>query len=73
MNDYGKYTRNLYKDFINSTYSSDKHFIRSTDWDRNLNSGYAFLAGLFQANSDQKWTNGSDLANWTPMPVILKS
>ena len=67
--EYGKFTRNLYKDFISSTYHPAKHYARSTDLDRNLNSGYAFLAGLFQASSDQKWNTEPALANWIPIPV----
>ena len=53
-------------EFLNTTYSSTRVRVLSTDVDRTLMSAQAVMAGLFKPSTDQKWNSA---LNWYPIPV----
>ncbi|XP_013364517.1 PREDICTED: testicular acid phosphatase isoform X3 [Chinchilla lanigera] len=60
----GRFLRRRYKAFLRPEYRRDEVYIRSTDFDRTLESAQAILAGLFPEASPR----GSE-ADWRPIPV----
>lgn len=71
MNSFGKYLRTYYGSFLNLTYDASRVYVRSTDYDRTLQSMEALLSGLFPpANSYQQW---DPTLNWFPIPVHTTS
>jgi len=62
----GRYLRQRYSEFLNTTYDPLQVYARSTDFDRTLMSAYCTLAGLFPPVGDQIWN--TDLL-WQPIPV----
>ncbi|KAM5237351.1 testicular acid phosphatase [Ctenodactylus gundi] len=60
----GRFLRRRYKTFLSSEYRREEVYIRSTDFDRTLESAQAILAGLFPEASP-----GSPEADWRPIPV----
>ncbi|GAB1610523.1 prostatic acid phosphatase-like [Argonauta hians] len=62
----GKYLRQRYGGFINTTFNTEQMVVRSTDKDRTLMSAYCNLAGLFAPSPDDMWN--PDL-RWQPVPV----
>jgi testicular acid phosphatase len=69
MSLFGQFFRNKYQTFLNPTYDRSRVFIRSTDYDRTLQSAYSFLSGVYKPNDDQKWNNFSGLFDYLPIPV----
>lgn len=47
--------RGLYNGFLNETYYAEELYATSTDTDRTLMSGEAFLAGLYPPQGFQVW------------------
>ncbi|XP_053570269.1 prostatic acid phosphatase isoform X2 [Bombina bombina] len=62
----GKYLKQRYAGFLNSSYSRHEVYVRSTDMDRTLMSAQANLAGLFPPSGDQIWNPN---ITWQPIPV----
>ncbi|KAM6153417.1 testicular acid phosphatase [Erethizon dorsatum] len=60
----GRFLRRRYKAFLSPEYRREEVYIRSTDFDRTLESAQAILAGLFPEASPR----GSE-ADWRPIPV----
>lgn len=69
LNSFGKFIKNYYSSFWNSTYDRSKVYVRSTDYDRTLQSAYSFLSGAYQPNSAQTWSSDSGLSAYMPIPV----
>lgn len=62
----GKWLANRYSTLIQSTYSKDDIFVRSTDVDRSLMSALSNLAGLYPPNKNDTWNEN---IKWQPIPV----
>lgn len=62
----GQFFRRRYNALLGPKYSSDKVYIRSTDYDRALMSAQANLAALFMPNEDEKF---DEELPWQPIPV----
>ncbi|KAF7474578.1 testicular acid phosphatase [Marmota monax] len=60
----GHFLRRRYKSFLSPQYRREEVYIRSTDFDRTLESAQANLAGLFPEAAP-----GSPEADWRPIPV----
>ncbi|EGW07326.1 Testicular acid phosphatase [Cricetulus griseus] len=60
----GRFLRRRYKAFLSPEYRREEVYIRSTDFDRTLESAQANLAGLFPEAAP-----GSPEADWKPIPV----
>ncbi|XP_003801494.1 testicular acid phosphatase [Otolemur garnettii] len=60
----GRFLRSRYEDFLSPQYRREEVYIRSTDFDRTLESAQANLAGLFPEAAP-----GSPEADWRPIPV----
>uniref|UniRef100_A0A8C6DF08 acid phosphatase n=1 Tax=Moschus moschiferus TaxID=68415 RepID=A0A8C6DF08_MOSMO len=60
----GRFLRSRYKDFLSPEYRREEVYIRSTDFDRTLESAQANLAGLFPEAAP-----GRSEATWRPIPV----
>ena len=43
---HGQYLRSIYSDFLNPIYNKSEVIIKSTDYDRALQTAYALLSGL---------------------------
>lgn len=69
MQDYGVYLTKRYENFLNLTYSPTRAFVRSTGYDRNLQSAEALLSGIFQPSSFQKWTSIEGKTGFMPIPI----
>ena len=71
MSDFGKYLRTYYGNFLNLTYDPSRVYVRSTDYDRTIQSMLSLLSGLYPpANSVQQWDPNF---NWFPIPVHTTS
>lgn len=66
---YGVWLMTRYGSFLNSTYSPSRVYVRSTDYDRTLQSSYALLSGLFRSSSTLAWTDVDDQSASIPIPV----
>ncbi|XP_064907784.1 prostatic acid phosphatase isoform X3 [Columba livia] len=62
----GRYMRERYANFLNSTYNRKEFYIQSTDYDRTIMSAQSYLSGLFPPTSSQIWN--PELL-WQPIPV----
>ncbi|NWQ81260.1 PPAP phosphatase, partial [Columbina picui] len=62
----GRYMRERYANFLNSTYNRQEFYIQSTDYDRTIMSAQSYLSGLFPPTSSEIWN--PDLL-WQPIPV----
>ncbi|XP_003406888.1 testicular acid phosphatase [Loxodonta africana] len=60
----GRFLRSRYKTFLSPEYRREEVYIRSTDFDRTLESAQANLAGLFPEAAP-----GTPESNWRPIPV----
>ncbi|TKC53664.1 hypothetical protein EI555_018405 [Monodon monoceros] len=60
----GRFLRSRYEDFLSPEYWREEVYIRSTDFDRTLESAQANLAGLFPEAAP-----GRSEATWRPIPV----
>uniref|UniRef100_A0A8C0DP36 Acid phosphatase 4 n=1 Tax=Balaenoptera musculus TaxID=9771 RepID=A0A8C0DP36_BALMU len=60
----GRFLRSRYEDFLSPEYRWEEVYIRSTDFDRTLESAQANLAGLFPEAAP-----GRSEATWRPIPV----
>uniref|UniRef100_A0A8D2HRY8 Acid phosphatase 4 n=1 Tax=Urocitellus parryii TaxID=9999 RepID=A0A8D2HRY8_UROPR len=60
----GHFLRRRYKSFLSPQYRREEVYIRTTDFDRTLESAQANLAGLFPEAAP-----GSPEADWRPIPV----
>ncbi|XP_010847964.1 PREDICTED: testicular acid phosphatase [Bison bison bison] len=60
----GRFLRSRYEDFLSPEYRREEVYIRSTDFDRTLESAQANLAGLFPEAAP-----GRSEATWRPIPV----
>ncbi|KAM6223472.1 testicular acid phosphatase [Rhynchocyon petersi] len=60
----GRFLRNRYKAFLSPNYHREEVYIRSTDYDRTLESAQANLAGLFPEAAP-----GTPESSWMPIPV----
>uniref|UniRef100_A0A8C0VUC7 acid phosphatase n=1 Tax=Castor canadensis TaxID=51338 RepID=A0A8C0VUC7_CASCN len=60
----GRFLRRRYKAFLSPEYRREEVYIRSTDFDRTLESAQANLAGLFPEAAP-----GNPEADWKPIPV----
>ncbi|XP_043292714.1 testicular acid phosphatase isoform X3 [Cervus elaphus] len=60
----GRFLRSRYEDFLSPEYRREEVYIRSTDFDRTLESAQANLAGLFPEAAP-----GRSEAAWRPIPV----
>uniref|UniRef100_A0A8C9LJD4 Acid phosphatase n=1 Tax=Piliocolobus tephrosceles TaxID=591936 RepID=A0A8C9LJD4_9PRIM len=60
----GRFLRSRYEAFLSPEYRREEVYIRSTDFDRTLESAQANLAGLFPEAAP-----GSPEAHWRPIPV----
>ncbi|KAM7330936.1 hypothetical protein ACRRTK_010125 [Alexandromys fortis] len=60
----GRFLRRRYKAFLSPEFRREEVYIRSTDFDRTLESAQANLAGLFPEAAP-----GSPEADWKPIPV----
>uniref|UniRef100_A0A8D1CUS1 acid phosphatase n=1 Tax=Sus scrofa TaxID=9823 RepID=A0A8D1CUS1_PIG len=60
----GRFLRSRYESFLSPQYRREEVYIRSTDFDRTLESAQANLAGLFPEASP-----GRSEATWQPIPV----
>ncbi|GAB1292006.1 Testicular acid phosphatase [Apodemus speciosus] len=60
----GRFLRRRYKAFLSPEYRREEVYIRSTDFDRTLESAQANLAGLFPEAAP-----GSPETDWKPIPV----
>ncbi|XP_004866844.1 testicular acid phosphatase isoform X2 [Heterocephalus glaber] len=60
----GRFLRRRYKAYLSPEYRREEVYIRSTDFDRTLESAQAILAGLFPEASPR-----SSEADWRPIPV----
>ena len=69
LQDYGEYTMKRYSNFLNSTFSPTRVNVRSTGFDRTLQSTSAFLSGAFKPADFQKWTTNDGQTNWLPIPI----
>lgn len=69
LQDYGSFLMNKYASFLNPTYSRSRVFVRSTDYDRTLQTTAALLSGMYKPNSDQVWTSVSGQTDWLPIPI----
>lgn len=64
---FGQWLRQRYGDvLLPRTYSENQIYVRSTDYDRTLDSAYCNLAGLYPPTGDDVWN--AQLA-WQPIPV----
>ncbi|KAK7805520.1 hypothetical protein U0070_023123 [Myodes glareolus] len=61
----GRFLRRRYKAFLSPEYRREEVYIRSTDFDRTLESAQANLAGLFPEAAP-----GSPEADWKPIPLL---
>lgn len=69
LHDYGSFTMKRYSNFLNPIFSPTRVYVRSTDYDRTLQSALAFLSGAYQPADFQKWSTVDGLTNWLPIPV----
>lgn len=69
LQDYGVYIAKKYINFLNLTYSASRVYVRSTGFDRTLQSTEAFLSGVYQPSSFQKWTTIDGKTGFMPIPV----
>ncbi|XP_075393970.1 testicular acid phosphatase [Tenrec ecaudatus] len=60
----GRFLRNRYQHFLSPEYRREEVYIRSTDFDRTLESALANLAGLYPEAAP-----GTPESNWRPIPV----
>nr|KAF6408813.1 acid phosphatase 4 [Rousettus aegyptiacus] len=60
----GRFLRSRYEDFLSPKYQREEVYVRSTDFDRTLESAQANLAGLFSEAAP-----GGPEAAWRPIPV----
>ncbi|XP_017367979.1 testicular acid phosphatase [Cebus imitator] len=60
----GRFLRSRYEAFLSPEYRREEVYVRSTDFDRTLESAQANLAGLFPEAAP-----GSREAHWRPIPV----
>ncbi|XP_039321638.1 testicular acid phosphatase [Saimiri boliviensis] len=60
----GRFLRSRYEAFLSPEYRREEVYVRSTDFDRTLESAQANLAGLFPEAAP-----GSPEAHWRPIPV----
>ncbi|XP_055300680.1 testicular acid phosphatase homolog [Sitodiplosis mosellana] len=66
----GQYFRRRYGKLLGPKYSSNKVYVRSSDFDRTLMSAQANLCGLFAPTKDEVWNEELPLAKiWQPIPV----
>lgn len=69
LQDFGMFFRAKYASFLNATYSSDRVYAKSTDFDRTLQSTMCFLSGVFVPARDQVWTTVAGQMSWMPIAV----
>lgn len=62
----GQHLRDMYQELIGTHYSTNKVYIRSTDYDRTLMSAQLIAAGLFPPSDDGIW---NEQINWQPIPI----
>lgn len=63
----GKYLRKRYYKLLDGgKYSSEKVYVRSSDYDRTILSANANLLGFFPTEIDEVWT---DELKWRPIPI----
>lgn len=63
----GRFLRQRYEKFLqNGTYSSNQITVRSSDWDRSINTANLVLAGLFPPKGNQVWNYNLP---WQPIAV----
>ncbi|XP_056632325.1 prostatic acid phosphatase-like [Diorhabda sublineata] len=64
--DLGKFTRNLYSDFLSEKYNRTEFRIETTDVDRTHMSAQVNVYGIFPASGDEVWHSS---LNWQPIPI----
>jgi hypothetical protein len=69
LQDYGIWFKNKYMAFLNPIYDKTRVYARSTDYDRTLQSSYAFLSGIFQPSDYQSWSPIANQSGYLPIPV----
>ncbi|XP_029445191.1 prostatic acid phosphatase isoform X2 [Rhinatrema bivittatum] len=62
----GKYLRQRYSGFLNTTYNRHEIYVQSTDYDRTLMSAQANLAGMFPPADKEIWNPSIP---WQPIPI----
>lgn len=62
----GIYIRNRYDGFLSKTYSPFEIYVRSSDYNRTLDSAQANLAGLFYPTDSELFIKN---LRWRPIPV----
>ena len=71
MFEFGEFIKQNYSTFLTPNYDHRKVYARSASTDRNLQSAYAFLAGLYPPfNETQRW---NDKLNWVGSKATLKT
>ena len=68
---YGIYLRRRYSKFLNSVYNRSEVLVRSTDYDRTLQSSYSLLSGLYPP--ELTFQRFDQNINWQPIPVHTTS
>lgn len=62
----GQWLKKRYCDILSPKYSEDEIKIRSTTYDRTIESALANLAGMYPPNGNEIWNNNLE---WQPIPV----
>ncbi|XP_058460878.1 prostatic acid phosphatase [Malaya genurostris] len=62
----GRWLRNRYQGLLQTTYTNNEIYVRSTDVDRTLMSAESNLAGLYPPNGADVWDSA---IQWQPIPV----